>query len=738
MGVSGLLGLLKSIQRQTTLKAYSGQTLGVDAFGWLHRGAAGCAYQLAVDKPTTFYITFVLNRVRMLLDFGITPYLVFDGDALPSKAETNAKRREERNAAKELGLSLLKSGKREEALLKFQKAVSITPQMTFNLIEELRRMNVQVLVAPYEADAQLVYLEKEGIIDGIISEDSDMLVFGAQRLITKLDQHASCVEIRRVDFLLNKEVSLAGWSDAMFRRMAILSGCDYLKNVNGVGLRTAHGFVKRHKEIKKITRMMALSGKYVIPSDYLANFEAAERAFLYQRVFCPNAGRLVFLNAIPPDLNEEDLLFLGADVEPEIAIGVACGDLHPKTKQPFKSLKGSATPRPSPLGRRQTLNSSADLKPKRSIDSFFKPHRVPLAELDPNCLTPSPSQQQVLDRNRNASWQARTVSSAPPLRRPRAGGIPALITPNTIQTDRILFLSKAGASSTFQPAKRQRLCSDSDEVSPSKEIKQSRFFSHGPAEQSPLTNKKTRDRHLRKSTFDVFADDTEEGIVLSLEEQVTEAASREKLHPSLPEFPQVEASVDDIEFVPQSSPVKRQDSFIESQSSHGTAEIAAMSFRSECDDDPTAFEDLLSYQIDSSGESIKARGLYRTFLDQSFEVQAAALSTLKVPQDRTAKNEESDLEPSTEDIPSPRPATTSKFRSFARTFACQPAGRQAHALQSLGKASANSNIGKAKDTIPDRGSEDTLPMSSDTEIEEIGEQPKRELDIKSFHYQTGR
>lgn len=37
------------------------------------------------------------------------------------------------------------------------------------------------MVAPYEADAQLCFLEREGYVDGIITEDSDLLVFGCKQ-----------------------------------------------------------------------------------------------------------------------------------------------------------------------------------------------------------------------------------------------------------------------------------------------------------------------------------------------------------------------------------------------------------------------------------------------------------------------------------------------------------------------------------------------------------------------------
>ena len=167
----------------------------------------------------------------MLLYFGVKPYLIFDGDDLPSKAGTECDRHKRRQDSKALGLELQRKGRMAEAYQEFQKAVDVTPYMARQLIEHLKKMDVQYVVAPYEADAQMVYLERQGIIDGIISEDSDLLVFGAKRLLSKLDHHGDLIEINRADFTACREVSLIGWTDADFRRMCILSGCDYLPNI---------------------------------------------------------------------------------------------------------------------------------------------------------------------------------------------------------------------------------------------------------------------------------------------------------------------------------------------------------------------------------------------------------------------------------------------------------------------------------------------------------------------------
>jgi exonuclease-1 len=52
MGISGLLTALKSIQVTKHLSEYSGKTVAVDAYVWLHRGVYSCATELATGKDT--------------------------------------------------------------------------------------------------------------------------------------------------------------------------------------------------------------------------------------------------------------------------------------------------------------------------------------------------------------------------------------------------------------------------------------------------------------------------------------------------------------------------------------------------------------------------------------------------------------------------------------------------------------------------------------------------------------
>ena len=101
----------------------------------------------------------------------------------------------------------MREGKRSEAHDCFQKCVDVTPQMALAFIKvcvviilscvciskihmvihsyhkACRGVGVECIVAPYEADAQLAFLSKSGIADLIITEDSDLLVFGSKKVL---------------------------------------------------------------------------------------------------------------------------------------------------------------------------------------------------------------------------------------------------------------------------------------------------------------------------------------------------------------------------------------------------------------------------------------------------------------------------------------------------------------------------------------------------------------------------
>ncbi|TKX20159.1 exodeoxyribonuclease [Elsinoe australis] len=503
MGVKGLLPLLKSIHKPCNLKQFSGQTLGVDAYGWLHRGTIACAIELAQGKPTTKFVDFCMHRVRMLIHFGVRPFIVFDGDYLPSKKETEKGRASRRREAKSAGLELLQLGKTAQAYAELQKSIDVTPEMAKQFMDELEKAKVDFIVAPYEADAQLVYLEKKGIIDGIISEDSDMLVFGAKSLLTKLDQYGDCVAIHRKDFTACRDISFAGWSDSEFRWMSILSGCDYLAPIGNVGLKTAHRLIRKHKTAERTIKAIQFDGKSKVPQNYLQDFKDAELTFLYQWVYCPLAKQLVNITPPAKDIDVSTMAFIGKKVDANVAQLVARGKVNPHSKEPLHA-SAAPTAKPRTLERAmQAHTSTPALKKHHSIESFFKPRRTPLAELDPNVFTPSPSQQRLLEQQAEERPSNIVHTMPPPLARSL--------------TDTYRSQSARRAVSDVWPSpgnvcpKRQRLCSDSASAiamsgSSKSTTEQSRFFSK-PA-QSPSVLRAGRKGSKKTGEVNIWSDDS--------------------------------------------------------------------------------------------------------------------------------------------------------------------------------------------------------------------------------------
>lgn len=383
MGVTGLLQHLKSIQEPTTLSNYKGKTLAVDTYGWLHRGLISCAQDLCTDVPTRGYITSVMKKVDMLRHFGVEPYMVFDGSPLPTKEGTNAERKAKRIKAREAAALSLKKGDRKSAWKEFMKAASVTPEMAKSIMVELDRKHVKYVVAPYEADPQMVYLEKIGAVDGILSEDSDLLIFGCNKLITKLTDYGECVEIDRANF--GKIKNLDTYTALQLRSVAILSGCDYTKGVPGVGLKTAFNLIHKLGSLDRVIASLKNDGKNV-PEGFDEEATLADLAFQFQKVFDPKEKQLSTLNEYPEIMVVEMTtveLCCGRTLESTIQAGICTGRIHPDTHHPLLSREQNLQ-----MGRSASMTSKRTTKvqgaqksesfsaPAKGIDSFFQSAKV--------------------------------------------------------------------------------------------------------------------------------------------------------------------------------------------------------------------------------------------------------------------------------------------------------------------------------------------------------------------------
>jgi hypothetical protein len=181
---------------------------------------------------------------------------------------------------------------------KFVESIDITPEIANKLINELKIMNVEYYVAPFEADAQLMYMWKEDIADFIITEDSDLLAYGCGRVFFKFEKSGYGVEVNIRNIGKVKKMSFESFTQEDFLKTWILSGSDYTESIKGVGFKKAHKYMSKMKEkgIQHIIYQMRRHPKLVVPKDYEFQFELALLTFKYQLVYCPKREEVVHLN----------------------------------------------------------------------------------------------------------------------------------------------------------------------------------------------------------------------------------------------------------------------------------------------------------------------------------------------------------------------------------------------------------------------------------------------------------
>ncbi|MCO5576319.1 hypothetical protein L7F22_030128 [Adiantum nelumboides] len=349
MGIQGLLPLLKTATTPVHIKEYSGKVAAVDTYSWLHKGAITCSKELCQALPTTKFVDYCMHRVNLLRQYGVRPLLVFDGGRLPMKEEQEAKRARSRKVNLERALEREQSGNTAAAYDFYQKAVDITPQIAFQLVKVLQEEHIPYIVAPYEADAQLAFLSIQGLADVIITEDSDAIPFGCSKVLFKMDKFGQGVEFQYNDIAKNRDLNFTSFTKQMILEMCILSGCDYLPSLPGMGIKRAHGLMRRLRNYQKVIKHLKFNG-VSIPSSYEEMFTKALLTFHHQPVYDPVLEDIVPLTPLPSGFSQS-LTFLGeypfnvfyiisltgeTSLSQELGQAIARGEVDPISKKPFE------------------------------------------------------------------------------------------------------------------------------------------------------------------------------------------------------------------------------------------------------------------------------------------------------------------------------------------------------------------------------------------------------------------
>jgi 5'-3' exonuclease len=247
--------------------------------------------ELEEHQPTIKYLNYPMRMVRLLLHYGVTPVMVLDGRAhLPAKQLEQEQRRNTRQHNREAAMKAKAEGNLAEYTSRCQKCVEVTHDMALQLAAQLHRINVEVVLSPFESDAQISWMVRTGNCHVAISEDSDLVVFGCPRVLYKMDRFGNGLEYSSANmqpFIAAAMPHVESALDAL-TYVSILSGCDYEDGIPGVAIKTAISIVKENPTPRTIFQHLQRKAK--CSDSYADRFSRAYASFRYQLVLRKFSG----------------------------------------------------------------------------------------------------------------------------------------------------------------------------------------------------------------------------------------------------------------------------------------------------------------------------------------------------------------------------------------------------------------------------------------------------------------
>ena len=126
--------------------------------------------------------------------------------------------------------------------------ISITPDDIRVSQELFDVLAIPYTKAPGEAENYASHLCKYGIVDAVLSEDTDVLAYGTPTFLTKIDYVNDTVVM--IDYATILEET--GLTPAAFTDLCILCECDYNSNIPSVGHETSYHLLKQFGTIEAI------------------------------------------------------------------------------------------------------------------------------------------------------------------------------------------------------------------------------------------------------------------------------------------------------------------------------------------------------------------------------------------------------------------------------------------------------------------------------------------------------
>lgn len=329
MGVKGLMNLLKTYAphsiKTKKYNEYSGWTVALDMSMMIYKfviAIRGKGTDLTrSDGKMTSHIVGCSKKIINLLKFGIIPVAVFDGPAPIIKKETLTERKRRKIEAIDKLNSLSDDSVDDEERIKYYKR---TFRINEDHIHDIKRlfelMGFIYIQSPSEADPQCAVLNIANIVNGVVSEDMDILAFGAPVMLKTFSSKTGSQEIN-----LQEALTTMGLTHDQFIDICIILGSDYCKSIKGIGAITTYKIYKKTgnmhdflNELNNVNKQLIENNKnpkYQIPNDFLERWKHAKEYYTNAEIISPYNYKILWKK--PNNKGIYDFLCIENEMKPE-------------------------------------------------------------------------------------------------------------------------------------------------------------------------------------------------------------------------------------------------------------------------------------------------------------------------------------------------------------------------------------------------------------------------------------
>ena len=234
---------------EISLKDLEGRTVAIDAYNTIYQFLSGIRQRdgsplMDQNGNVTSHLSGILYRTASIVDKGIKPIYVFDGDSSEHKAKTLEQRRAIKEEAMEKWEEAKAAGNIEEA----RKFAIRTSRMSPYILESSKKlldyMGIPYVQAEGEGEAQGAYMVEQGDAWAVASQDYDCLLFGAPRIVRNLTLSGGLSNLEYLE--LEKVLNEIDLTREQLIDVALMVGTDFNEGIHGIGAKTGLKLIRNN------------------------------------------------------------------------------------------------------------------------------------------------------------------------------------------------------------------------------------------------------------------------------------------------------------------------------------------------------------------------------------------------------------------------------------------------------------------------------------------------------------